>query len=128
MFQMCVGKAFTHHIFGWRRPAIAGAYGFALLCAALEIVCRISPPKLPQTNGIFECFNGRVKEELQWRKFHSGEEPEATLKSRCVSVYTPATFAISLGQQDDVADDEGLESVRSSVYEQYGPCCINEGA
>jgi len=49
-----------------------------LLCTALEIEHRLTPPKSPQTNGMVERFNGRIEEVLQSHHFRSGEEMETT--------------------------------------------------
>jgi transposase InsO family protein len=50
-----------------------------MLCTALDIEHRLTPPKSPQTNGMVERFNGRIEEVLQSHRFRSGEELETTL-------------------------------------------------
>jgi transposase InsO family protein len=39
----------------------------------------LTPPKLPQTIGMVERFNGRIEEVLQSHRFRSGEDLETTL-------------------------------------------------
>jgi transposase InsO family protein len=73
------GKEFTDRLFGLRKCAATGEHDFDQLCAALEIEHRLTPPKSPQTNGMVERFNGRIKEVLQSHHFRSGEELETTL-------------------------------------------------
>jgi transposase InsO family protein len=52
---------------------------FDLLCAAPGIQHSLAPPQHPQTNGMAECFNGRIKDVPQSHHFRSGEEMETTL-------------------------------------------------
>jgi len=73
------GKEFTDRLFGLRKRAATGQHEFDTLCAAFEIDHRLTPPKLPQTNGMVERFNGRIEEVLQSHHFRSGEELETTL-------------------------------------------------
>jgi transposase InsO family protein len=73
------GKEFTDRLFGLRKRAATGEHEFDTLCAALGIEHRLTPPKSPQTNGMVERFNGRIKEVLQSHHFRSGEELEITL-------------------------------------------------
>jgi hypothetical protein len=76
---------------------------FDLLCAAPGIQHSLAPPQHPQTNGMAECFNGRIKDVPQSHHFRSGEELETTLH-RSVVLYNgslqPAAAATGPGQQD----------------------------
>jgi transposase InsO family protein len=87
---------------GWSRAA-AGIQEFDLLCAAPGIEHSLAPPQHPQTNGMAECFNGRIKDVLQSHHFRSGEELETTLH-RSVVLYNgslqPAAAATGPGQRD----------------------------
>lgn len=40
---------------------------------------RVTPPKLPSTNGMVERFQGLIEEALHSHHFRSGEELETTL-------------------------------------------------
>ena len=70
---------------GWSRAA-AGMQEFDLLCAAPGIEHSLAPPQHPQTNGMAECFNGRIEDVLESPHFRSGEELETTLH-RSVVLY-----------------------------------------
>ena len=97
------GKEFTDRLFGLRKRAASGKHEFDLLCADLGIEHRLAPPQHPQTNGMAECFNGRIKDVPQSHHFRSGEELETTLH-RSVVLYNgslqPAAAATGPGQQD----------------------------
>ena len=70
---------------GWSRAA-AGMQEFDLLCAGPGIEHSLAPPQHPQTNGMAECFNGRIEDVLESPHFRSGEELETTLH-RSVVLY-----------------------------------------
>jgi transposase InsO family protein len=44
------GKEFTDRLFGLRKPAATGEHELGMLCSALGIEHRLTPPKSPQTN------------------------------------------------------------------------------
>ena len=70
----------------------------------------------PRTNGMVERFNGRIEEVLQSHHFHSGEELETTLH-RCAALQ-PAAAAVSPGQQDALAGDEGLAHTEARAVQE----------
>jgi len=72
-------KEFTGRLFGLRKRAATGKHEFDRLCSELSIERRVTPPMLPQTNGMVERFNVRMEDVLQSHHFQSGEELEATL-------------------------------------------------
>ena len=92
------GKEFTDRLFGLRKRAATGTHEFDKLCTALNIKHRLTPPKSPQTNGMVERFNGRVKEVLQSHHFRSGEELETTLH-RYVWLYNQKLPQSALGSK-----------------------------
>jgi transposase InsO family protein len=73
------GKEFTDRLFGLRKRAATGKHEFDTLCNELGIDHRLTPPQLPQTNGMVERFNGRIEDVLQSHYFRSGEDPNATM-------------------------------------------------
>jgi hypothetical protein len=69
----------------------------------------------PLTNGMVERFNGRIEDVLQSHHFRSDEELETTLL--CGFLQRAAT-AISLGQQDPLAGDEGMAQAEVRVVQE----------
>ncbi|MGZ9709277.1 IS481 family transposase [Glaciimonas sp. GNP009] len=67
------------HRSGERPPT--GKHAFDILCKQLAIEHRLIPPRHPQTNGMVECFNGRIREIVQHTRFNSRAELEATLRN-----------------------------------------------
>ena len=45
-----------------RRRAVTRQRAFETLCSTLGIEHRLAPPRSPQTNGMVERFNGRIKD------------------------------------------------------------------
>ncbi len=76
------GKEFAGWLFGQWGRAASGQYEFDQLCAALGIEHRLTRVRRPQTNALFERFNGRMGESCTHR-FESRDDLESTLK-RCV--------------------------------------------
>jgi transposase InsO family protein len=72
------GKEFTDRLFSRDKQA-SGRHEFDQLCAALEIEHRLTRPRMPQTNGMVERFNGRIADILKTHHFRSGEDLERTL-------------------------------------------------
>jgi len=73
------GKEFTDRLFGLHKRAPSGKHESDQLCGYLGIEHRLAPLRHPQTNGMAERFNGRIKEVLQSHHFRSSEELETTL-------------------------------------------------
>jgi len=73
------GKDFTDRLFGLRKRNPTGRHEFDQLCADFGIEHRLAPSAHPQTNGMVERFNGRIKEVLWSHHFRSGKELETTL-------------------------------------------------
>jgi transposase InsO family protein len=72
------GKEFTDRLLCRDRQA-GGRHEFDQLCAALDILHRLTRPRTPQTNGMVERFNGRIADILKTHHFVSGEDLEQTL-------------------------------------------------
>ena len=73
------GKAFTDRLFDLRKRAATGQHEFDQLCTDLGMEHRFKPPMRPQTNGMVERFNGRIKDVPQSHRFQSDEELEQTI-------------------------------------------------
>ena len=56
------GKAFTGRLFGVRRRAATRQHVFATRCSTLGIEHWLTPPRSPQTNGMFKRFNSRLED------------------------------------------------------------------
>ena len=52
-----------------------------MLFQQLAIEHRLIPPRHPQTNGMVECFNGRISEVANQTRFASRAELESTLRN-----------------------------------------------
>ena len=78
-FRRCYGKEFTDQLFGPRKRAATGEHAFEKLYSALDIDHHLKLPKLSQTNGMIERFNGQVENILQGQNYRSGEALETTL-------------------------------------------------
>ena len=61
---------------GPRRRAATGNHDVDRLRADLDIEHRLAPPMRPQTNGMVERFNVRIKDVLQSHRFRSGKDLE----------------------------------------------------
>ena len=73
------GKEFTDRLFDLNKRAAAVEHEFEeLFCTELGIEHRLTPSKTPQTNGMVERFNGRIKEVFPNYRFLCGEELETT--------------------------------------------------
>jgi transposase-like protein len=73
------GKEFTDRFCptGEREPT--GKHLFDQECAEHSIEHRLIKPRKPQTNGMAERFNGRIKEIIQQTRFESAQQLEETL-------------------------------------------------
>jgi len=63
---------------GQRQPT--GAHAFDRVCTANRSEHRLTKPRTPQTNGMIECFNGRIAEVLATTRFDSAEHFADTIK------------------------------------------------
>jgi transposase InsO family protein len=73
------GKEFTDRLFGAKDRQPSGEHEFDRLCQALGIEHRLTKPRMPQTNGMVERFNGRIAEVLATRRYDSAQDLESTL-------------------------------------------------
>ena len=73
------GKEFTDRLFASREREPSGNHEFDQLCTALGIEHRLTKPRTPQTNGMVERFNCRVKDVLNTNHFISGQDMRETL-------------------------------------------------
>ncbi len=71
------GKKFTDRLLGSRQST--GEHEFDPLYQSLGIEHRLTKPKTPQTNGMVERFNGRLRQVLRSHHFNSAEDLEKTL-------------------------------------------------
>jgi len=55
--------------------------GANMLCLQPAIEHRLIPPRHSQTNGMVECFNGRISEVANQTRFASRAELESTLRN-----------------------------------------------
>lgn len=75
-FPICYGKEFNNQLFAsWTRAA-SERHEFDPLCTELGIVHRLTLPKLPQTNGRVERFNGRIDEVPKTNRLDSALDLE----------------------------------------------------
>ena len=63
---------------GKRIPS--GKHVFDVFCKKSDIEHRLIPPRHPQTNGMVECFNGRISDIVNQPRFGSAFELESTLR------------------------------------------------
>lgn len=80
------GQEFTNRLFASRARAASGNCEFDQFCAALGIEHRLTPPKSPRTDGMIECFDGRIADVLKTNRFDSALDIEQTLM-RYVALY-----------------------------------------
>ena len=77
------GKEFTDRFCatGERKPT--GKHPFDQVCSEHNIDHRLIRPRRPQTNGMVERFNGRIKEVVNQTRFQSSMELRDTLYQYC---------------------------------------------
>ena len=80
------GKEFTDRLFASRERQPSGQHEFDRLCTALGIEHRLTRPRMPQTNGMVERFNGRISDVLNTHRFDCALDLEQTLL-RYVALY-----------------------------------------
>jgi len=78
------GKEFTDRLSGEDKPS--GKHPFDQLCQAHGIEHRLTKPRHPQTNGMVERFNGRIKEVLATHHCDDSQSMEQLL-NRYVYLY-----------------------------------------
>lgn len=113
-------KAFTDRLFGLRKRSAAGEHEFDGLCAALRREHRLTPPKSPQTDGMAERFNGRIKEVLQSRHVRSGEEP-GTMLHPCVRLHNQQLPQSALGSKTPVQAMKEWRKLKPRLFDKQ-PC------
>lgn len=119
------GKEFTDRLFGLRKRAATSEHGFDILCVALDIDHRLTPPKSPQTNGMVERFDGRIEEVLQSHHFRSGEELEITLH-RYVWLYNQQLPQSALGSKTPLQAMQDWHKLKPELFKKqsyYLPGC-----
>ena len=72
------GKEFTDR-FNLPEKKPSGNHEFDKLCAKYNIEHRLIKPRYPQTNGMVERFNGRIKHVIKTTRFKNAEELQQTL-------------------------------------------------
>ena len=80
------GKEFTDRLFASRERQPSGNHEFDQLCRELGIEHRLTKPRMPQTNGMVERFNGRISDVLKTNHFQDAQDLEQTLL-RYVALY-----------------------------------------
>ena len=109
------GKEFTDRFCptGEREPT--GKHVFDQECAEHGIEHRLIKPKKPQTNGMVERFNGRIKEVVQQTRFESAQQLEETL-IRYLQIYNSNIPQRNLGH---VTPMEALNKWRKTHPELF---------
>jgi len=81
-----------------RRRAATRQNAFDTLCSTSGIEHGLTPPRSPQTIGMVERFNGRIKDVLESLHFRSGQELGMTL-NRYVRLYNHPLAQSPLGSK-----------------------------
>ena len=68
------GIELTDCLFGLRKGAATGGHESDRQCSELGIQHRLTLPKSPKINGIFERFNRKIEEVLQSHHYRSGSD------------------------------------------------------
>lgn len=81
-------------LFGRREQSPSGQPEFDLPCNALGIEHRLTRPRRPQTNGMVECFNGRIANILRTHHSKDGEslEKRSIVTSGSATIICPKAF------------------------------------
>ena len=77
-------RAFTDRVLGLRKQADTGQHESTQLCANIGNERRLTPPMRPQTIGMVERFNGRMRDVLQSQRFKRSEDIDQTIVSYIV--------------------------------------------
>ncbi|MGA8277036.1 MAG: integrase core domain-containing protein, partial [Rhodanobacteraceae bacterium] len=76
----------------------SGNHAFDRQCAQLGIEHRLIKPRRPQTNGMVERFNGRIRDVLATTRFRSREDLRTTIE-RYVKLYNDHLPQKALGHR-----------------------------
>lgn len=106
-FATRYGKEFTDRHFGLRTISGTGEREFDRLFANLDMDHRPTPPKSSQTNGMVECFKGRIEDFLAKPPFHFWQRAGSHAAVNSLALRRLAS-AIYFGKQEALADDEGM--------------------
>jgi transposase-like protein/transposase len=119
------GKEFTDRFCatGERKPT--GKHPFDMVCSAHNIEHRLIRPRHPQTNGMVERFNGRIKDVIAQTRFTSADDLKKTLTSYC-RIYNNQIPQKNLGHVPPVTalknwQKTNPELFQKSVYNLTGP-------
>jgi transposase InsO family protein len=102
----------------------SGKHAFDVLCKSLAIEHRLIPPRHPQTNGMVECFNGRISEIVGQTRFVCAAELESTLRNY-LKVYNDTILQCGLDHQTPIQaikkwHEKKPELFVKRVYNQAG--------
>ncbi len=109
------GKEFTDRLFGSRDRRSTGEHEFDQLCSEFGIEHRLTKPRIPQTNGMVERFNGRIAEVLATRRYNSAQDLETTLL-RYVWIYNEHLPQKALKHQSPMAAMEQWYSEKPDLF------------
>jgi len=124
------GKEFTDRFCatGERKPT--GNHPFDTVCKEHQIDHRLIRPRHPQTNGMVERFNARIKEVVTQTRFHSAAHLKDTLTDYC-RLYNHHIPQKNLGHITPVQalkkwQQQEPNLFKKSVYNLTGPdSCYN---
>ena len=96
-----------------------------MVCSAHNIEHLLIRPRHPQTNGMVERFNGRIKDVIAQTRFTSADDLKKTLTSYC-RIYNNQIPQKNLGHVPPVAalknwQKTNPELFQKSVYNLTGP-------
>ncbi len=91
-----------------------GKHLFDQECAEHSIEHRLIKPRKPQTNGMAERFNGRIKEIIQQTRFESAQQLEETL-IRYLDIYNSN---IPQGNLGHVTSMEAWRKTHPDLFEK----------
>ncbi|MBP8812269.1 MAG: transposase [Laribacter sp.] len=107
------GSEFTDRLFNRQKPA-SGKHEFDRLCAALH---RLTKPRTPQTNGMVERFNGRIREVLATHRFESGQDLSTTLE-RYVWLYNQHLPQLALQHRTPVQSLKAWQKQHPGLFKK----------
>ena len=104
------GKASTDRLFGVRRRAATRQHAVDMLCSTSGIEHWLAPPRSPQTNGMVERFNGRIKGITIWIRRRAGDD----VAPQCLALQPPAC-TIRLRQKNALASHEAMAQTHTGI-------------